>query len=71
MFEKIKKLSKTGLAGTALVAGAAFAQTGTGVDVSAVTSSITNAATAGATVGLAILVMHYGIKLYKWVRQAG
>lgn len=69
MFSNAKKYAAAVLGGTAAVAGSAFAQTG--VDVSSVTSSITDAATAGATIGLAILVMHYGIKLYKWVRQAG
>lgn len=61
------------IAGTALVAGAltsvnAFAD---GVDVSTVTASISAAGAAAATIGLAVLSMHYGIKLYKWVKGAG
>lgn len=74
MFDNIKQRLKqfAGAAAVALVsvAGPASAQTA-GVDVSSVTTAITSAATAGATIGLAILAMHYGIKLYKWVRQAG
>jgi len=40
------------------------------LDVSSVTTAITDAGTAGATVGLAVLVMIVGIKLFKWVRRA-
>lgn len=64
-----KRSAAAGLAATALVAGAASAQ-GT-VDVSSITAVITEAGTAAATIGLAVLAMHYGIKLYKWIRGAG
>lgn len=50
------------------VAGSASAQA---VDISSVTSAITSAAVAGAAIGLAVLGLHYGMKLYKWVKQAG
>lgn len=65
-----KRSAAAGLAATALVAGAASAQ-GTGVDVSSITAVITEAGTAAATIGLAVLAMHYGIKLYRWIRGAG
>jgi hypothetical protein len=48
---------------TALPASAA-------VDVSDVTAAITDAATAIGTVGLAVLVMFVGAKVFKWVRKA-
>lgn len=65
-----KRSAAAGLAATALVAGAASAQT-TGVDVSSITTVINEAGTAAATIGLAVLAMHYGIKLYRWIRGAG
>ena len=40
-------------------------------DTTAIVSTIGDAATAGAAVGVAILSMYYGIKLYKWIKQAG
>ncbi len=75
----MKKLSKfksfavacvLGLVACLGVAGTASAQTAA-VDVSGVTSAISAASTAGATIGLAVLVMYFGLKLYKWVKQAG
>ena len=41
------------------------------VDVTAVVTTIGDAAVAGAAIGVAILGMYYGIKLYKWVKGAG
>lgn len=34
-------------------------------------TTISDVATAGAVIGLAIVVMHYGIKAYKWIKAAG
>jgi hypothetical protein len=50
----------------ALTAGAAEAV----VDVTAVTDAVDSALTAGTTIGLAVLGMIAGIKLFKWVRRA-
>lgn len=44
---------------------------GAAVDTTAVVATIGDAATAGAAIGVAILGMYYGIKLYKWVKGAG
>jgi hypothetical protein len=63
-----KVLAIGGLVASSLAAGAAFAAD---VDVTSVTATITSAATAAATIGLAVLSLHYGIKLYKWVKGAG
>jgi hypothetical protein len=49
---------------TALTASPAFAA----VDVSGATSAIGEAATAGAAIGLAVLLLLVGIKVFKWVR---
>lgn len=58
---------KREIAGVSALAAAvpAFA-----VDTTAVTAAIGDAATAGATIGLAVLVMIVGIKVFKWVRGA-
>lgn len=41
------------------------------VDTGDIVSTIGEAATAGAAIGVAVLSMHYGIKLYKWIKGAG
>lgn len=51
---------------SALVAGLSQAA----VDVTSVTTAISDAGTAAATVGAAVLVMVVGIKVYKWIRGA-
>ena len=74
MFRNVKANAKkyvgAAVAGTGLVAGVASAQ-GSGIDVSSVTAVIATVVTAAATIGLAVLGMHYGIKAYKWIRGAG
>lgn len=63
------KLYAAAAAGSsALMAGAAFAD---GIDVSAVTAVIATVVTAAATIGIAVLGMHFGIKAYKWIKGAG
>lgn len=57
------------IAGALVVGSPAMADTA--VDVSAIVTTIGDALTAGAAIGVAILGMHYGIKLYKWVKAAG
>lgn len=59
-----------GAAGLVATAGAAAAQTAS-VDVSSITAVITAAGVAVATIGLAVLAVHYGAKVYRWIRQAG
>lgn len=53
--------------------GSLLAATGASaaVDTTDVVAVITEAGTAAAAIGVAVLAMHYGIKLYKWIRQAG
>lgn len=67
---ELKRYAAAAVVGAFGVAGGAMAQTAS-VDVSGITAVITEAGTAAGTIGLAILAMHYGIKLYRWIRQAG
>jgi hypothetical protein len=64
-----KLLAGAAVVGSSAVAGSAFAATT--VDTTDILAAIAAAAAAGATIGTAVLAMHYGIKLFKWVRQAG
>lgn len=54
--------------GSLVAAGSASAAT---VDTTAIVAVITDAGTAAAAIGVAVLAMHYGIKLYKWIKGAG
>lgn len=56
------------LAGLMLTAGV-MAQT-SDVDVSATVTSLGNVKTAVLSIGVAVLAIVVGIKLYKWVKQA-
>lgn len=40
------------------------------IDVTPVTTAITDASTAIGTVGAAVLVMFVGVYVYKWIRRA-
>ncbi|MHA6203489.1 major capsid protein [Dyella soli] len=40
-------------------------------DTSAIVQVVTDAGTAAAAIGVAVLSMHFGIKLYKWIKAAG
>jgi hypothetical protein len=58
--------------GALALAGATMAQgTGGSIDVSSITTLCTEAAAAVATIGLAVLAVHYGAKVYRWIRSAG
>lgn len=68
MYQKLKTSAALAvlslpLALTAVPASAA-------IDVSDITAAITEAGTAGATVGAAVVVMIVGIKVFKWLRRA-
>lgn len=65
--KKLKKYAGAALAGAGAVAGSAFAA----VDVTSITSTVSDIVTAAATIGAAVLAMHYGIKAYRWLRGAG
>ena len=62
-----KSVSKVLVAGSALVASS-FAQAA--VDTTAVISALTDAGTAAAVVGGAVLVVLVGIKAFKYIRSA-
>lgn len=62
-----KGVIAAGAASALAVAGSASAA----VDTAAIVSTIGEAATAGAAIGVAVLSMYYGIKLYKWIKGAG
>ena len=62
------------LVATALVAGAATtagSALAAAPDTTDVVASIAAAGVAGALIGVAVLSMHYGIKLFKWIKGAG
>lgn len=63
-----KLLAGSAVVGGSLVAGSAMAAA---VDTTAIVSTIGEAGTAAAAIGVAVLSMHYGIKLYKWIKGAG
>ena len=67
MTMKNKHYAYAGAAGALLSAGAANAA----VDTTEIVGVITDAGTAAAAIGVAVLSMHYGIKLYKWIKGAG
>ena len=58
------------VATTALVSAPAFASGGTSVDVGAVVSAINAALGPIGQIGVAVLSVLVGIKVYKWVRRA-
>ena len=59
-----------GVGAASVAAGSAFAGGGGGVDVGGVVSAIEGAAGPIASIGAAVLLVHVGIKVYKWVRRA-
>lgn len=59
---------KNALLGTALVAAAGMSQAA--VSTADITAAITDAGTAAGVVGLAVVVMLVGIKVFKWIRRA-
>jgi len=68
-FNALKAQAAAALVGFgALAAGAVSAQTGP--DVSAVVSTIATVVTAAAAIGVAVLSMTAGVKLYKWIKAA-
>jgi hypothetical protein len=46
------------------------AQAATGIDVTAVTTAIGDAAAPIASIGAAVLLVLVGIKVFKWIRRA-
>ncbi|MBB3228187.1 fluoride ion exporter CrcB/FEX [Luteibacter sp. Sphag1AF] len=65
----LKTLVATGFTASAFAAGSAMAADT--VDTAAIISTIQSAGVAAAAIGVAVLSMHYGIKLYKWIKAAG
>lgn len=41
------------------------------IDTTGILAAIADVVTAAGAVGAAVVVMHYGIKAYKWLRTAG
>jgi hypothetical protein len=66
VFVKTRRYGVMLVASAGAVAGSAHAA----IDVSTVTSSISDAGTAIATVGAAFLAMMVGAKVYKWIKSA-
>jgi hypothetical protein len=65
---KVKTLYQSAVAGgLSLAAGLASAA----VDVTDIVTDILAAATPIALIGGAVLTIHYGAKVFKWVRKAG
>lgn len=76
--EKLKALFQRGsvnkLAAGAAVGSTAFVATSASafaIDVSSVTTVLTDVGTAIGVIGLAVLAVVYGAKAYKWIRSAG
>ena len=67
MFKQVKTHALALLPASFLVAGAANAAA---VDVTAVVSDIAAQAAPIAAIGSAVLLVHVGIKAFKWVRRA-
>lgn len=55
---------------TAVALGGAASLAHAAVDTTEIVSAIAAAGVAAAAVGAAVLVMHVGIKVYKWIRGA-
>lgn len=66
----LKKVAGVGLVSVGVFSGAAFAQSGSSIDVSSIVATLTAVGVAAATLGLAGLAVHYGIKAYKMIRGA-
>lgn len=66
---RLMKFSKQ--AGVALGGGVLALPAFATIDTTSITDVITSVVAAAAVVGAAVLAMHYGIKAYKWLRQAG
>jgi len=66
---KSKASAIFGLMMAMLLAPAAFAQS-TGIDVSGTVTELGQVKTAVISIGVAVLAIFLGIKLYKWIRRA-
>lgn len=65
------KLNRNSFAAVgALAAGMFAASANAAIDVTTVTSGITDATTAVGTIGAAVVLVVLGIKAYKWVRSS-
>lgn len=62
--------AKFGAVATVAAAAMSTAPAFAAIDVSDATAAIGDAATAGGAVGLAVVVMLIGIKVFKWLRTA-
>lgn len=65
----MQKTFNRSLVAVAALAGAAAANAAA-VDVTAVTADIALQAAPIAAVGASVLILHVGVKAFKWVRQA-
>ena len=63
-----RNVTRSALVGASLLAAAGASQAA--IDTSGITTAIGEAATAGAAVGTAVLVMIVAIKVFKWIRGA-
>ena len=70
MFNRSKFSALAMLLAVALTAAPAFASGGGGIDVSAVVTAVNGTLTPVGLIGAAVLLVHVGIKTYKWVRRA-
>lgn len=56
--------------GALAVSAASFAQTSGAVDVSSITAALAQVTAAASTIGIAMLAMMAGVKMYKWLKSA-
>ena len=67
----MNRLNKLKVGAGLVAAVAAPMAANAAVDTTSIVGVITDAGTAAAAIGIAVLAMHYGIKLYKWIKGAG
>lgn len=65
----MKLLAKLG-AGAAGLLGVASAASAAVIDTTEITGVISDAGTAVATIGVAVLGVYFGAKVYKWIKAA-
>ncbi|MGB6101699.1 MAG: major capsid protein [Comamonas sp.] len=67
---KLSRINLARVAGGALALAGSVAANAAAIDVTDVVADISAQATPIAAIGSAVLVLHVGIKAFKWVRRA-
>jgi hypothetical protein len=67
---QVRNFRKLAVLGGSIGSGLVALPASAALDITAVTSAVTEAATAVGTIGAAVLVLMVGAKVYKWIRAA-